>query len=283
MKSQLWIAYIIIILICSLQSFTYATTIGYWRFENPVVINEYPYYYSWLDYSGRDHHAKSTDECSGSNEVFGSSIPRTGDQNIGSMEFPRWHIRSDWVIVNDHDDFDFDAISSFTVEMWLKFGTYSSSMDHQIILDGYNWPAQADGWGLYYDGANYGVKFALIQVGSIYLDATSDGALNDDKWHHIAGVREIDGTGEHVRLYVDGVLQTNDQTTYNPIPKDLSNSKSLWIGGADSPYCYGGSLDELRITRGVLDPTEFLNSSKQIHLDILPSDCPNLFTVNKKG
>jgi hypothetical protein len=104
------------------------------------------------------------------------------------------------------------------------------------------------------------VKFVMIEGGSVYLDARSDGALNDGQWHHVAGVRQIVGTGELLRLYVDGVLQTTDPTTYSAVARDLSNSEGLWIGGADQPYCYGGHLDELRVSEGALGPSEFLNA-----------------------
>ena len=245
-----------------------ADVLGYWRFESPTAISDAVYDWSWMDYSGRSHAALSTDDCSGSASIFSTSVPATHNVNAGSMAFPNWYSRTDWASVADHADFDFGADESFTIETWVNFGTYSDNNDHEILQDGYY--STTPGWGVSYEADNKGIKFYLVDSSGIYLDARSDGALNDGLWHHIAGVREVTSPdGESLRLYVDGVLQTGDTTLTAAVARDLSNSDELWIGGADSPYCYGGYLDELRISSGALAPSEFLNVPEPATLSLL--------------
>ncbi|QDS99133.1 LamG-like jellyroll fold domain-containing protein [Adhaeretor mobilis] len=96
-------------------------------------------------------------------------------------------------------------------------------------------------------------------------------AVNDDEWHHIAGV--FDAATEMVRLYIDGV-------------EEGATDVSAWINGAswsgtvgagaDEYLTFGstgqgtairefeGDMDFVRISRGALLPTEFYGLSQPV-------------------
>jgi hypothetical protein len=68
-------------------------------------------------------------------------------------------------------------------------------------------------------------------------------------------------------------------STLGVLPSEHAVYSSYYLlDGNDFSYTYSGNGTEWN-----QEPLEWINPSLSLSLDILPSDCPNLFTVNKKG
>ena len=90
------------------------------------------------------------------------------------------------------------------------------------------------------------------------------GKVNDDMWHHVAYVinRSETTKAKQCRLYVDG-LEVAISGTWGTIPDvvaALFNDYFVIGGGTDysSLVSWHGYIDDVRISRGVLSPDEFL-------------------------
>ena len=82
----------------------------------------------------------------------------------------------------------------------------------------------------------------------------------DGRWHHLAAIISPSETeaSKTVQLYLDGVRQGNHVGN-----KDGSylNSYQLYIGSRGGvSSAFKGKIDDVRITEGVLDPSEFMSS-----------------------
>ena len=71
---------------------------------------------------------------------------------------------------------------------------------------------------------------------------TSTATVNDNEWHHVAISRNTGVT----RLFVDGILQTETRAS----TEEFVNS-GVTIGSDASDNHFAGSMDDIRITKGV--------------------------------
>ncbi|MBR3223659.1 MAG: laminin G domain-containing protein [Kiritimatiellae bacterium] len=96
-----------------------------------------------------------------------------------------------------------------------------------------------------------------------YSDPAHPSAWNDGMWHHVGYVVERSRQPQDhftCRLYVDGVRQTSGSA--NPVLAPIFNDVFM-IGGGSTTYEAGnnyfrGYIDDVRISRGVVAPTDFL-------------------------
>ena len=117
--------------------------------------------------------------------------------------------------------------------------------------------AATDGWQLDSTYTNDGVNVTQSLSPSTYVDGA---------WHHIAYVVDRSRTDHYsCRLYMDGVLQKNSgktgSATYT-VPT-LFNDFFMIGGGADyvsGKNYFRGYIDDVRISRGVVAPKDFLKS-----------------------
>lgn len=147
---------------------------------------------------------------------------------------------SDYITTPDNADFDFGS-GDFTIECWVYADT---SVSNGVISKR---PATADGWAI--EVRNTGALWLRAKVAGSYSDtqvATAGGAVASNTWTYIALTR----SGTAWRFFVNGVVQVN--TT---ISGTLDNqSVALAIGNSvyntpEDPF--NGSIDELRITKGI--------------------------------
>jgi len=76
-------------------------------------------------------------------------------------------------------------------------------------------------------------------------------ALNDNQWHHVAGVSD----GQEVKIYLDGALENSD-TGASSIDNDAVD---LTIGvRSDLNYFFNGTIDEVRISKIARRPVSAL-------------------------
>lgn len=172
---------------------------------------------------------------------------------------------SDKLSLTDSDKLDFTASDNFTVEAWIKHtGAIATNPDYILTkADGTN-----GGYKVYMDSSG-NLCFGIDDDSSFTPDdsACSSGTRYDDnKWHHIAGVKA--GTSA-IRIYVDGLKAGED--TSIAATGTLANSGSLYVGidSDGSSNSWAGFLDEVKIYR---DNSE--RSAAQIKADFIGSGNP---------
>jgi len=135
--------------------------------------------------------------------------------------------------VNCGNNASFDITAAITISAWIK-GTFNNTLD-RIIEKGYNWML-CRGYGD--NAAFYCLGFGILE-GSV--------TVNDNQWHHIAGVYN----GYHLVLYVDGVADG-----VKPASGSLKvSTANVYIGGNTSKS-FNGLIDEVRIYSRALSAGE---------------------------
>lgn len=163
---------------------------------------------------------------------------------------------NDYVDCGNPDSLNFGT-GDWTISAWIK--TTQSGRELTGDRRGTVFANGGDGEG--------GIRYALVvnegYLGTIVLttdndrqkvQAMSKTIVNDDKWHHVIGMRNAG----QLRVYVDGVL---DETHYLPYDYDLSgvSQHNAYIGVItdnrnDSLYKYFvGSIDEVCVFACALD------------------------------
>jgi hypothetical protein len=85
-------------------------------------------------------------------------------------------------------------------------------------------------------------------VGNVNFTVNSQSTVNDGRWHLIVCVADANGTGNNMRMYVDGVLDNDVFLGTNQI---ATSTDVLKLG-----YQYVGTMDDLRIYTRALTATE---------------------------
>ena len=118
----------------------------------------------------------------------------------------------------------FQGVTSFTVEVWYKnpgidSGQNSGYSNSGVILTNYR---RLNGGDPYNNFSLYMESNDQPNPGKAsFLGAISNAQLDNDQWHHIAGVYDHDNSESY--LYIDGVL--ND--TNSDVNEDFLSSPSL--------------------------------------------------------
>ena len=102
--------------------------------------------------------------------------------------------------------------------------------------------------------------------------AGSDRALNDDRWHHVAGTFD----GKVVRFYLDGQEKSHALKTSRRMDKnnwDLCIGNTVTEDGTGEFLAYDGLIDEVRIYNRALSAQEIkaLANGTQAGVDVLPA------------
>jgi len=197
------------------------------------------------------------DETSG-REVADAS----GNGNIGKIlnGQPRWQAsggkiggallfdgKGDWVHVANESNFDFTG--EVTVAAWIKVNRFDKEWQ-AIVTKG------DSAWRLQRHQDTDAIEFACtgLQVpsGSPYGGLYGNKAVNDGKWHHVAGIYD----GEKMYIYIDGVVDvsqsasgaiaTNDHPVY--IGENAEMTGRFWNGLIDDVRVYNYALSEGQIT-----------------------------------
>ncbi|GAB2457749.1 hypothetical protein GCM10011375_06650 [Hymenobacter qilianensis] len=131
-----------------------------------------------------------------------------------------------------------------TVEAWIR----TTSSGNQWVASKYlNSLTEKKGFHLYI--SNGQLYFNGYTSGGISVSSGASGTrVNDGRWHHVAGVCNLNTW----QVYVDGVLENN--ATYPFLTADLATSSALAIGVyiAQSENLFQGDIDEVRVWRTAL-------------------------------
>jgi hypothetical protein len=139
--------------------------------------------------------------------------------------------------------------SALTVEMWIK----TSSTANAVLIEKSS------------DNTNYGLQLlASPNAGKVRFfispDATtgqltSNTAVNDGQWHHIAAT--FNDATNTMALYIDGVLDNSSNTKTASV---TLNTQPLMIGARSGTLAFAGQIDEIRIWSRELCASEVLNN-----------------------
>ena len=155
------------------------------------------------------------------------------------------------------DSITFTKGSSFSIQAWVK--TDDSPAQNDGIVGNYRQSTEAL-WMLSVSGDDAALRgkmgFSLRDKGKVHsAGVRSEKFLNDDTWHHLAGVR--DQKAKKLRFYVDGELigEVDDAT------EEINSGQSIWVGEHLNRF-YKGAIDEVKVWNKPLTAAE-LDKSRQ--------------------
>jgi Concanavalin A-like lectin/glucanases superfamily len=173
-----------------------------------------------------------------------------------------------WMSRADDADFDFAAAEDFTISGWFRSDstTNPSSAAEYIVSK----ETSSAGYAIWATTTTAEIVCGIDDDGTSFPeDSAGDIAANNDyydtNWHYVACVRNT--AAGRLELYIDGKLV--DADTSLSATGDLSNTDSLTFGDRNATNDtddFNGDLDELKIYRAALSPSEILvdyNQGKQ--------------------
>lgn len=244
-----------------------AAPVGYWRFEQAggALLDE-----------GPNGLIGAATLATSSPDVAESVIPQTSVANTLSLDLGG----AGYGTVTDPGGFTTMAGDSFTAEAWVRLDTLSNTgganqrqylLQKKVIGEGgafRDYALMVQGGEIQGGTVNFGKTegftgrelVAVFGTGTSVWTVTSFLQINDNDWHHVSFA--FDAASEEMRFGVDGNFET--------LPFDnlghYANDGPLLIGAhtnASGNYnqFLRGSVDEVRLMRGVLPPLRLLRSS----------------------
>ncbi|AOX01713.1 hypothetical protein BJP34_21745 [Moorena producens PAL-8-15-08-1] len=162
----------------------------------------------------------------------------------------------DYVSIPNSDSINFATNDNFTVEAWIKADSTQADLGQakNSIIEKWS------GSGGYPFVIRYVRSSGKITVarydGSTNPGMASNIAINDDKFHHIAFVKD----GDQLYLYIDGEL---DKTRTDTTTESTQNSSSLHIGNRANKNHFQGEIDEVRVWNVARSATEISENYNQ--------------------
>ncbi|MCX6358713.1 MAG: hypothetical protein NT029_02815 [Armatimonadetes bacterium] len=144
--------------------------------------------------------------------------------------------------------FSFGPKESFTLQCRLKAATQES----QVLV------SRPNAYCLYVKGGKLAAW--IMQDGVAHREALGSAPAADGVWHHAAAV--YDRRTQKLALYLDGRLDTPDGLPSPSNPMDISpiglssSGAPVSIGGLGQGFRFVGSIADVRIHAGALDPSE---------------------------
>jgi len=167
---------------------------------------------------------------------------------------------SDYIIVDNESNFDFEWTDPFSISFWLKS---DDSVNNFIISKGY-WIASDNfhSWAV----ADYD-SIALLLNTSTAVDnrllMKMSTPVDDGEWHHIVTTYDGSGTEPGIKIYCDGenqVLIRHLSSAYYQITGGtILSDYPVLLGEQGQPgnySYYNGELDEIIIRHGVISAGE---------------------------
>jgi hypothetical protein len=153
-----------------------------------------------------------------------------------------------WVTVEDAPDLNFGAEDSLTAMVWAKIIGAPPTGQGNLLAKYAVGAATTPFYGMFHN-VNNQVHAYIRDSASNLTEQWSKSLINDDKWHHIALVR--DTNKKKAYLYFDGNLESEK----DDIAKDLTNNFPLAIGRHTSEFLVG-IVDEAMLFRRALSVDE---------------------------
>ncbi|MEK7068125.1 MAG: LamG domain-containing protein, partial [Patescibacteria group bacterium] len=158
---------------------------------------------------------------------------------------------NDYVSITRSDKITYN--SGMTIGAWVKTTAAVTNGYHLISKVGTDF-----NWRLGFSGSQLATISYVNTGGSNYLGVAGHTAVNDGKWHYLAGT--INFINPEIKIYFDGILEKSSNTTSGT--PSLSSAQNPVIG--QNPSLTGtywkGLVDEVKIY-------DYALSSRQIALD----------------
>ena len=218
---------------------TVASSFGYWRFEegaaDTLAIG------TILDSSPQTDDGAPTGEPYFRADVPASAVPGTGATNGLSLDL-------DGFVDGAYfgSTFPFHDPGDVTIEFWIK----NRSWQAQDLIWSRSDESDANRFNVFATGGSVGMDYRTPTGALVPLVQTP---IPIDTWVHVAVTR----TGNHYRLYLDGVLVDDSVDTV----LDLPTASGWQISGRDT-LAFNGLIDEIRLSDSALSPAEFLNATE---------------------
>lgn len=171
----------------------YMRPVLYWR----RIIDSTPDDYSPNNYDGTSSGLVDSDpDVPVVNESSGTSSVASASLTVGYMQ----RTRSNSPLLN--------IVKPFSLYIWVKYSHTNTQRTLMGCWDSAVTTSQSWRLGA---GTTAGTLRFQVTIGGVIRVAAHSGGYNDNNWHQVVGVYEVDGT---VKLYVDGVLKASASGTY---------------------------------------------------------------------
>ncbi|HBG28238.1 MAG: hypothetical protein A2Y10_12855 [Planctomycetes bacterium GWF2_41_51] len=167
---------------------------------------------------------------------------------------------------------------NITIEAVIKPITRTDG-GHSVIFSS-NPDPNTDSWyGLdttpayYFRVANTGaLLWRVTETKGVAITMTGSTIVTDANWHHVAAVRDTDA--RKMRLYIDYELEAEVDDITSPTAAILPDGRSV-LGGFNnysSSRNFNGKIDFVKITRGALLPSQFVQDDAALPTNPNPAN-----------
>ena len=149
-------------------------------------------------------------------------------------------------------NYSMSTVTSFSVSMWVNFGSGNSNYANVWCITNYYRPGGADStnkytWAIFYLPSSSQIRFEYardVSVGTVRRGYTHQSTVSINQWYHIVAIQKTDNSME---LWVNNVKQTATTLTgTNPTTVPTYNWTSTFHALARSSYG-GDSATEVGI------------------------------------
>jgi hypothetical protein len=207
-----------------------------------------------------------------------SNEARWGDTSI------RFDGNGDYLTIPHSTDFNFDD-SHVTIEFWWKHKAHSfvghDALAEDCIISKGRTNTEEYGW-MFRLATNGYLNFSLMSNFSGGRNLSSDTALDDGTWHHIAVCKDDWLSQDNWWMYVDGVKQAQTVTDFT---HNFDTSYDILIGAGrkygNGEIGYFGNfwLEDFRFTKGVARYPSQLGATSATNI-VDSSDASRSITIN---
>ncbi|MFK5878164.1 MAG: LamG domain-containing protein [Flavobacteriaceae bacterium] len=158
---------------------------------------------------------------------------------------------SNYISIPDSPNINIQTGESFTISYWIK---HNATNVGKYMISKYMGSIGVDpSYGLGTGSAGNSYSWFEFTAGN-GIENRGTATLTDNNWHNITTVFK---SGESVTIYVDGVLDISNPTSYSG---SIINTNNLTIGcNANLTRFYNGSIDDIKIYKKALSEIEIMN------------------------
>ncbi|MEJ2746923.1 MAG: SH3 domain-containing protein [Anaerolineae bacterium] len=164
---------------------------------------------------------------------------------------------SNYARVDYHSELRRMLHQEYTVEMWVRIFTQTdvAETSNRLYAD---YAAQGPFFIVYHNhtSSQHG-HIGFGRFGDSHA-ATSDRAVNDGRWHHIALVKTV----EHLILYIDGIESGRTQGDIASNKAEILNTNNhIWIGSdRDGTLAFSGQINDIRLWKEARSQEQILDN-----------------------
>jgi uncharacterized repeat protein (TIGR01451 family) len=154
---------------------------------------------------------------------------------------------NDYVDIANESNFDFERTASFSVGAWIK-----TSQPSGVIIAKEGIYPNYRGWNFAVSSSKISCSLLTNYYSTNYLKVIGNTSVNDGVWHYVSMTYNGNSYASGVKLYVDGILQTNSVIRDN-LTDTILNNYNVRIGTYQELSSYfNGFIDNVNIYNYVL-------------------------------